>query len=101
MTLALSQTIHAYNMRSEKSLFSSNPIANGKLNLVTLISFALIAFVAFTPGVVTAFGMTYMPAWCYGVAVGFGFAPIVLVEIYKLCHMLYLKGREKKASAEK
>ena len=56
---------------------------------------------AFTPGVVTAFGMTYMPAWCYGVAVGFGFAPIVLVEIYKLCHMLYLKGREKKASAEK
>ena len=101
MTLALSQTIHAYNMRSEKSLFSSNPFANGKLNLVTLISFALIAFVAFTPGVVTAFGMTYMPAWCYGVAVGFGFAPIVLVEIYKLCHMLYLKGREKKASAEK
>ena len=101
MTLALSQTIHAYNMRSEKSLFSSNPFANGKLNLVTLISFALIAFVVFTPGVVTAFGMTYMPAWCYGVAVGFGFAPIALVEIYKLCHMLYLKGREKKASAEK
>ncbi len=97
MTLALSQTIHAYNMRSEKSLFSSNPFANGKLNLVTLISFALIAFVAFTPGVVTAFGMTYMPAWCYGVAVGFGFAPIVFVEIYKFFHSLYMKGKAKKA----
>ena len=100
ITLALSQTIHAYNMRSEKSLFSSNPFGNGKLNLVTLISLALIAFVAFTPGVVTAFGMTYMPAWCYGVAVGFGFAPIVLVEIYKLFHSLWLKGRAKKNKAE-
>ena len=100
ITLALSQTVHAYNMRSEKSLFSSNPFGNGKLNLVTLISLALIAFVAFTPGVVTAFGMTYMPAWCYGVAVGFGFAPIVLVEIYKLFHSLWLKGRAKKNKAE-
>ena len=97
ITLALSQTIHAYNMRSEKSLFSSNPFSNGKLNLVTLISFALIAFVVFTPGVVTAFGMTYMPAWCYGVAVGFGFAPIVFVEIYKFFHSLYMKGKAKKA----
>ena len=100
ITLALSQTVHAYNMRSEKSLFSSNPFGNGKLNLVTLISLALIAFVAFTPGVVTAFGMTYMPAWCYGVAVGFGFASIVLVEIYKLFHSLWLKGRAKKNNAE-
>ena len=100
ITLALSQTVHAYNMRSEKSLFSSNPFGNGKLNLVTLISLALIAFVAFTPGVVTAFGMTYMPAWCYGVAVGFDFAPIVLVEIYKLFHSLWLKGRAKKNKAE-
>ena len=95
MTLALSQTIHAYNMRSERSLFSSNPFGNGKLNLVTLISIALIAFVIFTPGVVTAFGMTYLPAWCYGVGIGFGFAPILLVEIYKLFHGIYMKKREK------
>ena len=101
MTLALSQTIHAYNMRSEHSLFASNPFGNAKLNLVTLISLALIAFVIFTPGVVTAFGMTYMPAWCYGVGVGFGFVPILVVEIFKLVHALAVKYGHKKQAGKR
>ena len=61
MALALSQTVHAYNMRSEKSLFKTGMFGNKTLNQVTLISLVLIAFVLFVPGVNRVFGMTYLP----------------------------------------
>lgn len=83
LTLALSQTFHAYNMRSERSIFKIGVFTNHKLNWVTLISLVLIAFVAFTPGVVTAFGMTYLPYYGYLIALGFGFVPILIMEISK------------------
>ena len=82
-TLALSQTFHAYNMRSEHSLFKIGPFTNRRLNWVTLISIVLIAFVLFTPGVVTAFGMMYLPWYGYLIGLGFSFVPIILLEISK------------------
>lgn len=81
--LALSQTFHAYNMRSEHSLFKIGPFTNRRLNWVTLISIVLIAFVLFTPGVVTAFGMMYLPWYGYLIGLGFSFVPIVVLEISK------------------
>ena len=83
LTLALSQTFHAYNMRSGHSLFKIGPFSNHKLNWVTLISLVLIAFVLFTPGVVTVFGMMYIPWYGYLIGVGFSLVPILLLEISK------------------
>lgn len=83
MVLALSQIVHAYNMRSDRSLFKIGVFSNGKLNLVTLISLALIAFVLFTPGVVTVFGMTYLPYYGYLIGIGFALFPILAVELSK------------------
>ena len=82
-SLALSQTFHAYNMRSEHSLFKIGPFSNHRLNWVTLISIVLIAFVLFTPGVVTAFGMMYLPWYGYLIGLGFSFVPIIVLEISK------------------
>ncbi|MBO7736898.1 MAG: cation transporting ATPase C-terminal domain-containing protein, partial [Clostridia bacterium] len=78
-----SQTAHAYNMRSEKSLFKIKAFANKTLNLVTVISVVLIAFVLFVPGVNAVFGMTYLPYYCYLIGLGFTFVPVLLMEAAK------------------
>lgn len=83
LTLSLSQIIHAYNMRSEHSLFKIGPFSNHKLNWVTLISIVLIAFVLFTPGVVSAFGMMYIPWYGYLIGIGLSLVPILVLECFK------------------
>ena len=83
MTLALSQVLHAYNMRSEHSIFKIGVFSNKKLNIVTLISLALIALVLFVPGVVTAFGMTYLPYYAYLYSLALAIVPIIVMEISK------------------
>ena len=54
--LALSQTVHAYNMRSDHSLFKIGAFSNSKLNWATLISLSMMALVLFTP-IRIAFGL--------------------------------------------
>ncbi len=83
MVLALIQIFHAFNMRSEHSLFKIGPFSNGKLNLFSLISLALLAFVVFTPGVNAAFGMTYLPWFVYLIGVGMALVPVVVMEFFK------------------
>jgi Ca2+-transporting ATPase len=82
ITLALSQVFHAYNMRSDKSLFTFNPFSNMKLNLAVLGSIALVAIVLFTP-VSIAFELVALPWQMYLIALGLAFAPIVIMEIAK------------------
>lgn len=81
--LALSQTLHAYNMRSGHSLFKVGPFTNKFLNIVTLIALALIAFVMFTPGVMTVFNFEYLPGWLYVIGIGLSVVPIIVMEIAK------------------
>lgn len=83
--LALSQTLHAYNMRSGHSLFKVGPFTNKFLNIVTLIALALIAFVMFTPGVMTVFGFgsEYLPWQVYVIGIGLSIVPIIVMEIAK------------------
>ena len=83
LVLSLSQIVHAYNMRSDRSLFKIGPFSNKKMNLVTVISVLLIAFVMFVPGVVEAFNMTYIPWYGYLIGVGFSFVSVVVLEIFK------------------
>jgi Ca2+-transporting ATPase len=89
ITLACSQVIHAYNMRSERSLFKMNPFGNKKLNLAALGSLLLVAFVVLTPGVNTVFGLaspfgaSAMPYYMYLIALGLAIAPLIIMEIAK------------------
>ncbi len=99
ITLSLSQIFHAYNMRSERSLFAIGPFSNRRLNWVTLLSIALIAFVVFTPGVVTAFGMApagVMPWYGYLIALGFSLFPVAVMEICKAFGLIKARHPHKK-----
>ena len=65
MVLALSQVLHAFHMRSDKSLFKIGPFGNSTLNCAALASLARVCFVLFVPGVMTAFGLVYLTPKLY------------------------------------
>lgn len=94
MTLALSQSLQAYNMRSEKSVFKIGVFTNKTLNLATLVSLALLALVIFTP-VRIAFGLAVLPAWLYLVGLGFSCVPLIIMETAKIIEHVYSKKKAK------
>ncbi len=100
MTLAVSQTIHAYNIRSEKSLFVTGPFSNKQLNLATFASLALMAIVLFTP-VKIAFGLATLTWNYYLIGLGLAFIPLVVMEIAKLIEHKVQKKRESKVQESK
>ena len=83
MTLALTQVVHAFNMRSEKSLFKIGPFSNKKLNGAALISLILVAFVSFVPPVSKAFGLIMLKPLQYLIVLGLALVPLVVLEISK------------------
>lgn len=87
MTLALSQVLQAYNVRSDRSLFKIGPFGNKSLNLAALASIALVLVVLFTP-VRYAFSLVILPVELYLLGVGLIFVPIVLMELAKLIGLI-------------
>jgi Ca2+-transporting ATPase len=83
MVLALCQIVQAYNMRSEHSLFKIGPFKNKNLNLAALASTLLMAFVLFTPGVQSIFGLMYLSLEQYLIGVGLILVPLVVMELSK------------------
>ncbi len=83
MVLALTQVVHAFNMRSEKSLFKIGPFSNKKLNGAALISLILVAFVSFIPPVSKAFGLKMLEPLQYFIVLGLALVPVVVLEISK------------------
>lgn len=82
MVLSISQTLQAFNMRSEHSLFKIGPFTNHKLNWAVLISLVLVAIVLFTPvGVV--FGIVLLDWKLYLIALALIITPTILMEISK------------------
>ena len=101
LTLSVSQTLHAYNMRSHKPLCMIGVFSNKLLNMATAGSLALIALVAIVPPVAAAFAMTIMPAWTYAMCLGFAVLPLVIDESVKLALHFGAKApsrRRKKAA---
>jgi len=90
MTLSLSQTVQAFNMRSERSLFKIGMFSNSKLNGAVLISVALVALVLFTP-LHSIFSLTVLPAKLYLIGLGMALSPLVIMEAAKAIERLFKK----------
>jgi Ca2+-transporting ATPase len=84
VTLALSQVVQAFNMRSEHSLFKIGPFTNKKLNLAALGSVLLVVLVVFVPGVKDAFSLVTLSLENYLIAFGLALVPFVVMELSKL-----------------
>ena len=94
MVLALCQIVQAYNMRSERSLFKIGPFGNKNLNLASLASTALMAFVLFVPGVQDVFSLRYLTAKQYLIGLVLIFVPLVVMELAKL--LGFIKSGDRK-----
>lgn len=83
LILCLTQCFHAFNVRSEKSLFRIGAFKNKMLNFAAIVSFLLVALVTLVPNVAKIFDMTLLPGYMYALAILLAFAPVVIVEIIK------------------
>ena len=92
MILALSQTVHTYNMRSDRSLFRIGFFGNKYVNLATLAAILLMSAVLFTP-LGTLFGLEILTAELYLIALGLILVPLVVMELYKLVSFLLRKKK--------
>ena len=82
MTLALTQIVQSYNMRTAKSLFRTNPFSNGKLNIAALIAVGLMVVVMFTP-IRIVFELVLLPWQAYLIGLGLVITPLFVMEIAK------------------
>ncbi|MDR0426300.1 MAG: cation-translocating P-type ATPase [Clostridiales bacterium] len=83
IVLSVSQIVHAFNMRSDRSLFVSNPFGNHFLDGASLLSAGLMAVVVFTP-VGIAFGVIALSWQMYLSALALSVVPILVMELLKL-----------------
>ena len=67
-----------------ESLFKIGAFSNKTLNLASIVTTVLMAFVLFTPGVQNAFGLVYLPWQAYLVGIGLALVPLFVMEFAKL-----------------
>jgi len=83
--LALSELVHVFNVRDNKnSLFKTKVFNNSKLILAVLGSAALMLVIMFVPALREIFNIVVLPTQNLVEVVLLVFAPIVIVEIFKL-----------------
>ncbi len=82
MILSLSQVVHSFSMRSNKSLIETGLFGNKYLNISALISILMIVLVIFTP-VGSFFGLIKMPFGIYVIGVLIALIPVLVSELYK------------------
>ena len=82
LVLALGETIHSFNMRSEHSLFQIGIFTNHKLNWAALASILLVILVLFTP-LKYPFGLILLPKTLYLVGLVLILIPVVVMECSK------------------
>ena len=93
-TLALSELVHVFNVRdNKKSMFSSNPFNNGMLLLAIGASALLMIIVLLVPQLQSIFSITNLFAYPEKLleVVGLVFAPLLIVEVFKLLKINTIK----------
>ena len=83
IVLGMSQIVHAFNMRTDRSLFRVNPFGNKQLNLAAIGTTVLTALIVFTPLGQTMFGLVPLTAAQYGIAAALFLAPLLVMELAK------------------
>ena len=82
LVLALGETVHSFNMRSEHSIFHIGIFTNHKLNWAALASLLLVILVLFTP-LRYAFGVIILPGKLYLIALLLILVPVLVMECSK------------------
>ena len=85
VTLAFSELVHVFNVRNnKKSVFKTGIFNNMKLIGAVIISAILMLVILLIPGLREIFSIPVLPTQNILELVGLAFAPLVIVEIFKL-----------------
>ena len=85
IVLALSELVHVFNVRdNRKSIFKTGIFDNMKLIGAIIISAALMLVILLVPALRTIFSIPVLPTGNIVEVICLVFAPIIIVEIFKL-----------------
>ncbi len=85
LTLALSELVHVFNVRNnKKSIFTTKTFNNLKLIGAVIVSACLMFVIVLIPALREIFSIPTLPTQNILELVGLIFAPIIIVEIFKL-----------------
>ena len=98
-TLNIIQMFYLASMRTNGSMFKSNPFKNKMFIISLAFCFGLLALIALTPlsGVL---GLCDLSWAMWGVIFGLSFVMMFASELFKVFYHLYEKNKEKKAKSE-
>ena len=88
LTLSSTQLFHAYNVKSNFSIFNKKTYKNKFMNFAFLIGFVLQLFVIYCPGVNTLFGLQSLDIISLLISLGLAFSIVIIFEVYKLIRRL-------------
>ena len=84
LTLNLIQLVHIFNVRTNHSIFTSNPFKNKTLVISLFVSIAAILLITLIPPVASVFHLASLNLTQWLICLGFSFIAIPVVEIVKL-----------------
>ncbi len=84
LTLSSTQLFHAYNVKSNHSVFSPKSYKNKFMNFAFFFGFALQIFVIYCPGVRDLFEFTQLPFSHFAICIGLSLIMVFIMEITKL-----------------
>ena len=83
-TLSSLQLFHAYNVKSDKSVFSKDTFNNKMLNIAFILGMSLQFIVIYTPGINYIFKLTPLTILPLLTSLGVSLVIVVIMELYKL-----------------
>ncbi len=92
LTLAIGQLFHAFNLKSNVSLFKSGFFNNKYLCLAFLVGIALQAIIYFVPFLADVFGIVMLSGLQTAIVLVLSIAPIIIMEIAKFIVSLIVKN---------
>lgn len=84
VTLAFSQLVHSFNVKSEHSVFHKQVFSNKYLWGALLVGLVLQLLVMYVPFLASAFSMAALDPVHLGIAMGLACMPLIIVEVIKL-----------------
>ena len=88
LTLSSTQLFHAYNVKSEHSVFSVKSYKNKFMNFAFIVGFLLQIVVIYTPGIRDLFEFQPLNIGQFGICIGLSLVMVVIQEIVKLVKRL-------------
>lgn len=90
-TLSTTQLFHAYNVKSQHSVFSPKSYKNKFMNFAFIVGFLLQIFIIYCPGVNDLFAFTPMNIKYFVISLFLSFVIVIIMEIVKVVQFIKKK----------